>query len=135
MESAETLLEILRRKVVKGMLNKAIDLLCHQHFPDPFYIAPDILLHYEVEKDNPEEFSRKFAKYNLKYVLQEPKRKLSERDLDKIALKIIANELSKVRESKYGIKRCRTPIITPRNGKCPFPIRFQKSLRKRWEKW
>ncbi|RLI19141.1 hypothetical protein DRO54_09050 [Candidatus Bathyarchaeota archaeon] len=75
MESAEALLEILRRKVIKGRLNKAIDLLCHPHFPDPFYITLDTLLHYEIEKDNPEEFWRKFAKYNLKYVLQEPKRK------------------------------------------------------------
>lgn len=91
-------------------MNKAIDLLCHPHFPDPFYVALDTLLHYEVEKDNPEEFWRKFAKYNLKYILQEPEGKLSKRDLDKIALTIIANELAKVRRGKHAGKRGGTPI-------------------------
>jgi len=47
---SKAILEILKAKTAKGRLNKAIDLLCHPQFPDPFYIALDTLLHYGVEK-------------------------------------------------------------------------------------
>lgn len=99
MSLERALLEILKAKTPKGRLNKAIDLLCHPHFPEPFYVALDTLLHYQVEKDNPEEFWRKFAKHNLKYFLQKPKRKLSKGDLDRIALLILARELKRAKHA------------------------------------
>jgi len=92
---------VLKRKTREGRLNAIIDALCHPKFPDPLYLALDTCLHYLVERDDPERFWRKFVKYNLKYFLPRREKRLSEKDLDRIALMLVIHELSKGKGNEF----------------------------------
>jgi len=66
------------------------------HFPDLPYVALDALLHYEVGKDNPEQFWRKFSK-----VLPSGKtrRRWMKDDVGRTCILLVAHDLIKRAEA------------------------------------
>ena len=66
--------KVLRRKTWRGRANALIDGVFHRGFPDPVYVALDTCAHFLVEVDDPKRFAKKFARYNLKYLLPRRRR-------------------------------------------------------------
>ena len=66
--------KVLRRKTWRGRANALIDGVFHRGFPDPIYVVLDTCAHFLVEAGDPKGFVKKFARYNLKYLVPRRKR-------------------------------------------------------------